>query len=461
MHLIQQSCSSRRAMLRSVLLALTVCASVAAQVVTKTPGDVWPSFRGGSCGHTAAKELPRSWGENKNIAWTVKLPGYGQSSPVVWKSRVYVTTVEGPNKDRCQVTCYRLRDGALLWSRSRAASIRIKSSRMVSRGAPTPLVDAQGIYAFFESGDLVAYTHDGELRWSRALCESYGRFEGNHGIGSSPVDLGESIALLLDHAGPSYCLCVDKSRGENVWKVDRKPRVSWSTPIVRKTKERSELVLSSNGQVAGYSIEDGSELWSIDGLKGNTVPSPSITADGAIVVGTSKGESNMLIRPELAKGVAKPKPDARDPRIAWIAEKARPTGFASPLVIAGCAVFLNKSGTLSAVSLSDGKHRWRQRAAESCWASPITDGTHLWLFGKSGQTTVLELTQDKPKLVATNEIETEETVYGIAAVDACFIIREGTRLRCVRSVDPNAKKADAEPAKGAFPGRNRPTRRRG
>ena len=42
------------------------------------------------------------------------------------------------------------------WTHSFESSDKVKDSNYVSRAAPTPVVDGRGVYAFFESGDVVA-----------------------------------------------------------------------------------------------------------------------------------------------------------------------------------------------------------------------------------------------------------------------------------------------------------------
>ena len=54
--------------------------------------DDWPGWRGPTGnGISLLKNLPTSWLADKNIAWKVPLPGKGQSSPVVWGNRIFIT----------------------------------------------------------------------------------------------------------------------------------------------------------------------------------------------------------------------------------------------------------------------------------------------------------------------------------------------------------------------------------
>ena len=68
--------------------------------ISANPVDVWPAFRGGGNSVSAAKNLPLKWSDKDGVAWTTKLPGTGQSSPVIWRDRAFVTSVDGGNKEK-------------------------------------------------------------------------------------------------------------------------------------------------------------------------------------------------------------------------------------------------------------------------------------------------------------------------------------------------------------------------
>ncbi len=53
----------------------------------------WPCWRGpDALGVSAETNLPVAWSRQKNVAWTMELPGQGASSPIVLGERVYLTT---------------------------------------------------------------------------------------------------------------------------------------------------------------------------------------------------------------------------------------------------------------------------------------------------------------------------------------------------------------------------------
>ena len=58
--------------------------------------------------------MPLRWSTNENVRWHVPLPERGNSTPVVWGKRVFVTqAIE--NENRRTVMCFDRRDGKLLW----------------------------------------------------------------------------------------------------------------------------------------------------------------------------------------------------------------------------------------------------------------------------------------------------------------------------------------------------------
>lgn len=384
-----------------------------------TPGDHWPGFRGDGTSISAAAQLPLEWSDTQHVAWRVSIPGYGQSSPVVWGNLVFVTSTDGAEKQRLLVSAFETATGKQVWSKEFSATQTVaKVSDYVSRGAPTPIVDAERLYAFFESGDLVALTHTGELAWQRSLVKDYGEFQGNHGVGASIAATPDSLIVLVDHSGPSYLLAVNKTDGQNRWKADREPKVSWSSPLVRARGDAWEIIVSSNGFIDCYAADSGTRLWWVSGIDGNTVASPSLVND-LILVGSSKTNQNLAV---TAGGSG----DVTDQAVKWRSSEAT-SSFGSPLVSDGVAYYVNRSGVLFALDALTGDTLWNERLADACWASPIAADGRIYCFTKGGGTIVYRGGRDKERL-AENTLPTEDRVYGVAAVNGAFFVREGSRL---------------------------------
>ncbi|WP_372364745.1 PQQ-binding-like beta-propeller repeat protein [Candidatus Uabimicrobium sp. HlEnr_7] len=377
----------------------------------------WSGFRGDGNSHSVAKNLPISWSDTKGVAWKFSISDYGQSSPVIWEDKVFVTSNEGNMKETLCIYCIDLKKGSLLWKKTFPSSVKSKRNKMVAQAASTPVVDGKGLYAFFESGDLIAVDFEGNILWQRILTKEYGSFKGNHGIGSSLAQTTNSVIVFVEHEGPSYLMSIDKKTGKNIWKNNHSARVSWTSPLV----SQNEIIISSNGSVEVYSTSDGKLLWFINGIKKNTVPSPSCNKD-IIVIGSSAKNWCMAIR---RTGKAK---------VMWNANVA--SSFASPLITTDNVYFVNRAGIVFCLNLLTGKKRWSSRLPSSVWASPINVGDYVYFFCKDGTTIIAKENSEKLQQISLNKLSVGKTlVYGVAVTDNYFVFRTGKEIIAVSTVE--------------------------
>ncbi len=366
-------------------------------------GD-WASFRDGGQSQSAG-ELPVEWSPSSRITWQCELPGYGQSTPVIMGDRVFVTAVEGLMKEKCLVLCLELSTGRELWRAEVQAANPSPSSFMASRAAPTPTVDQAAVYAFFETGDVVAINHDGQQLWHRELTADYGKFDNNHGLGSSPAQNASLLFLNIEHRGPSYLVALDKHSGETKWKVERGSTSSWASPILCAVDGREQVIVSSAGNVTAYDAQAGQVAWSVEGLDGNSVPSPTLIGQ-QLYVGARLPEfaedgsirSNCCI--DLSKMI-----DGK-PQVTWRADKAI-SDYSSPVVCGGCAYFLNKVGVLYCLDSVTGKVHYAKRLGTQCWSTPIVTQQLIYFFGKDGKTQVVKAGPEF-EVIASNALWPDE-----------------------------------------------------
>ena len=369
------------------------------------PGNIWPAFRGQGNSLTQATNLPLHWSDDEQVAWTAEIPGYGQSSPVVWDGAVFVTSMQGENKETPTVLCYDLATGKLRWQREFKSSQETPVSGYVTRSSPTAVVDADRVVALFESGDLFALDHEGNPLWQRSLVKEYGPIEGKHGIGSSLAQTDDAVIVLMDHEGPSYLLGVDKSTGANRWKVDYEPRVAWSSPVVCRHDGRELVVVSTAGSVEGFDAATGTRQWIFDGLSGNNVPSPTVI-DNRVFIGTQDVGSNVALALE-----------GQTAEVAWRSDDLT-CNFSSPLYHDGLLYFVNRSGVAFCADAQTGEVIWKHRLGDTCWASPLAAADRIYFFTKGGHTVVIQSGRQWQPLAENDlTIAPETRVYGVAAVD--------------------------------------------
>lgn len=382
---------------------MTIKLLIASLLLGASPAENWSGFRGDGSSVVSGK-LPMDWSPVKNIAWKTNLPGYGQSSPVIWNDHVFITAIEGKEKEKCILMAFSASRGEMLWKKEFEASQKGKNNPMMSRAAPTPVVDEKAVYASFESGDIFCCSHMGSELWKRSISSEMGEFKNNHGIGSSLSQTRNSVIFLLDHAGPSFLLAIDKATGKNLWKTQRESKTSWTSPLACEINGQEVVLVSSSGSFSIYGATDGSLLASVDGLVGNNIPSPTFH-QGMIFIGSGENrmnpdpnasaKSNCMLRVSRVDGKTSIEKN-------WEASKAI-SHHASPLVYEGVVYFVTKNGLVHALDMKTGNELFVERLDSQCWATPVAGDGRVYFFGKDGVTTVIKAGPKYEKL-ATNRI---------------------------------------------------------
>ena len=78
------------------------------------------------------------------------------------------------------------------------------------------------------------------------------RFE--FGEGASPALYGDTIVVTWDHQGQSFITALDKTTGQERWRVDRDEGTSWATPLVVEEGGGAQIVTSGTNQVRSYDL---------------------------------------------------------------------------------------------------------------------------------------------------------------------------------------------------------------
>jgi hypothetical protein len=282
---------------RNVLLCL-VALTISLTAWRCGATESWPAFRGDGDSIVRGTSGPLSWEPQGRSPgnWSARLPGYGQSSPVVWEETIFVTAVSGDEKERFHVLALAMSDGQVRWQHDGTSTQRIPDSDTVSRGAPTPVVDSQRLYCVFESGDVVALTHDGKVVWEYSFVKSHGEVRGPHGYASSPLLIDGVLILQVAHAGPSYAIALDAASGAVRWKADHPSENGWSSPVAIEHQGEKGLVISTSGSVRALRATDGATWWYVNGLRGNGTATPTVAGD-VVVIGVSEGRGGGRRRP--------------------------------------------------------------------------------------------------------------------------------------------------------------------
>jgi hypothetical protein len=187
----------------------------------------WPAWRGDGGGISLDKHLPLAWSETENVRWRTALPGEGNSSPIVWGNRVFLTTALDEGEKRL-VLCFDADNGKLLWKTQLLPGIKTTLYPKTGFAAPTPVTDGQRVYVFFDEPGLVALDMQGNVVWTCRL----GPFQCPYNMASSPVLYKDLVIQCCDHHGPSFIVALGRARAASAGER-RGPPAAWATSARR------------------------------------------------------------------------------------------------------------------------------------------------------------------------------------------------------------------------------------
>ncbi len=400
--------------IRSLLLLLIPTAALAAD---------WPGWRGpGATGVSPETNLPVTWSATENVRWKVPLSGAGVSTPVVHGDRVFLTASDGRLNDRLHVRCFARTDGKELWHTELFGSAQPEGQFPPGGMAvPTPACDGTFVYALFGTGDLACLDLDGKPVWIRSLAQEYGPFRNRWGMGASPVLVGDLLVVLVDHWGQSYLLGVDAKTGKNRWKTDRDASVNWSSPLPVRVHGKTQIVVTGTYQVRGYDAADGAELWHVQGMQMQCIPSPAVQNDVVFAVSGRKGTS-LAIRLDDSRG------DLTGKNVVWRSPRGAPY-VPSGVCLGGYYFLVDDEGFGTCLDAATGSELWRQRMGGRYQASLTAGDGKVYFTNLDGVVSVVKA-GPRFELLSKNQLG-ESIVASPAIAHGCLFLRGEKHLYCI------------------------------
>lgn len=374
---------ARRSLL--VLLLLSIAGPVAIGAEAN-----WPRWRGPQQdGHSAEKDLPVKWSAH-NIVWKTDLPGSGQSSPVIWGDRIFLTSYLNGGAERL-VFCVDRSSGKVLWQQSAWKGEPEKVHNMNGWASATCVTDGEVVVAFFGRGGIHAYTVDGKPLWSRDL----GRFESPWGVAACPVLVDDLVIQNCDADVDASIVALDKKTGKEVWKTKRRDHRGWSTPILVTSGQRRELVVNGHEGVQAYDPATGKELWFCKGFNGRGEPTVTPAGDVLCVVNGLSGDF-YSVKPG-GEG------DVTETHMAWHTPRRGGRDCPSPIAVGKFVIVCDMGGVATCYDAADGHIYWKERLPGKYSGSPIAANGLVYILNEAGKTIVIE-PGEVLKIVAENDL---------------------------------------------------------
>ena len=386
--------------------------------------SAWGQWRGPLGTGVSAHGVPVQW-DNEDVLWTTELQGRGQSSPVAWGDRIFLTTASKDGHD-CAVVCIDAGSGEQLWRADVENETPEKIHGMNTWATPTCACDGQLVVASFGNAGLHCYDMDGNHRWSKDL----GKFErSGWGSGSSPVMVDNLVIQACDADNVSFLVAINKADGQEIWRTTRPEMRSFSTPILIDAGGRRELVINGHSGMHAYDPSKGDLLWHCSGGSGRGTPTVVSGAGLVIAIsGRRRGVGDMMaVRPGGSGDVTKT-------GLAWSVARGSGRDLPSPIVVGDYLLAVDlRPGLATCYEAARGYELWKKRLPGQYSASPIAAGGLVYALNESGETTVIK-PGPRYQQIAANEFEVRDDEVFRASLmpyNGRIFCRSDKRLYCI------------------------------
>ena len=403
-------------------------------VVAQEPADVqmigvegeganyWPAWRGPSAqGLVHGTGYPDTWSSTQGVLWKKPVPGTGNSSPIVWGDKIFLTTAYD-NGRRMSLLAFSRSDGSKLWETFVPSGPTDRNTHFKNGYASsTPATDGQFVYASFGIRGLAAFDFDGKIAWYQDI----GSPEAYHGAAGSLLLYKDRLILFQDGIRQSFIAAFDTRAGRRLWLTARVAYAGWGTPVAVRVGTHDEIIASSMGNVTAYHPDTGRELWQVRGNSLEVIPTP-VVGHGLVFVSSGRVGPTFAIRPGGSGDVTRT-------HVAWASQRGSP--FVPSAIVYGDYLYMvnDMASIVTCYEAATGKPMWQGRLgvanAEGFSASPVAVDGKVFFTNDDGETFVLRAGA-KFELLRTNKIG-EATLASPALVDGRWYIRTNRNLFAV------------------------------
>lgn len=382
----------------------------------------WPQFLGPrGDGHSAEKNLPSEWGEKKNVAWRIEIPGNGWSSPVVTGKKVFLTAAV-PEKDgfALKLLCVDARtgkaEGAVDVFTEPSGSPKIHSKN--SHASPTPIIAGNRVFVHFGHQGTACLDLLGKIIWKNNELE----YPPVHGNGGSPLLVDDRLIFSCDGASNPVVVALDTKSGREAWRYkrpgDSPKKFAFCTPTLIEVSGKPLVVIPGADSMAALDPKTGEAVWFIRYTGYSVIPRP-LFANGLVYMSTSFDSPSLIaIRPDGSG-------DVTDSHIAWQVKRGAP--HTPSLLLVGEELYMvADKGIVTCLDAKTGDQIWQERIGGNFSASPIYADGKIYLQSEEGKGMVLKPGRTFEKL-AENGFG-ERTLASYAVADSAIFVRTDKAL---------------------------------
>jgi outer membrane protein assembly factor BamB len=380
----------------------------------------WPAWRGPTGqGFSAEKDVLLTWSETENVKWKVPLEHQGNSTPIVWGEKIFLTQADTDGHQR-SLLCLARANGDLLWKKDVEYADKEQNWNANWYCNASPASDGERVVVSFGSAGMYCFDLGGNELWKRT---DLGKWEHSFGNSSSPVLYGDLVILWCgpNTKGRNFLLAANKKTGETVWEHDEKDG-SWGTPPIINFNGRDQLLLSTVPHLKGFDPKSGEELWRCEGLTKYVYTSP-LYGNGVAVAMSGYGGAALAVKLGGAGDITSDR--------LWHHEM-NTQRVGSGMVIGDHVYIVEESGVPHCYNLQTGEEVWqisKRPNGGNTWGSMVHADGRLYVLMRNATTLVFAAAPEY-ELLAENRLPDESTNSSIVFSNGDMFIRTFKHLWC-------------------------------
>jgi outer membrane protein assembly factor BamB len=407
----------------------------------------WPQFRGpNAAGVSQHSQTPATWNleTGENILWKRPIAGLGHSCPVIWGTRLFITTAVNQRKaaplkvglygdpdsaedndaQQWKVICLDKRTGEVLWERvAHEGMPKLKRHPKATHANCTVATDGTNLVAFFGSEGLYCYDLNGQLRWQKdfgrlrtsPMIYNDAKFpEGvdlEWGFASSPVIYSGRLFIQCDILTNAFVAAFSLADGKEIWRTPRDDTATWTTPTIYAEGPSPQLIVNGWKHMGGYNLLTGEEIWRMAGGGDCPVPTP-VVWNGLIFLTSAHGPRRPLyaVRTDARGDVSLRDGASTNRYVTWSAVRGgsymqTPLLYEAPAhsnLLYSCHI----DGILSCYEPQTGRQLYRERlgsGGDGFTASPVASAGKIYFTSETGSVFVVKPGPEF-SVIATNQM---------------------------------------------------------
>ncbi len=382
--------------------------------------DQWTQWRGSNRDGVANNLFPTQWPKDLTKQWQIQI-GAGQSSPIVWKDKVFTFSREGEDE---VVRAIDITNGKVLWRSSYAAPYEVYPGAAGFGNGPrsTPVFWENKIFTLGISGILSAFNaENGKLKWQKTFDKRFSEAAPPFGVSMSPlISSNMLIAHVGGHKGGALIAFEPESGNEKWSLVGEGP--SYSSPIIVDLKGSQQVVIQAHRKIMGVDLITGKLLWSI----------PFVTPCDQNIV-TPVFADDVLVFSSLDTGTFAVRIQKKNDE--WTAEKVWEINdismyMSSPVYIDGRIVGMShrKQGQFFAIDAKSGSVLWTSAPKMAENAAFIGNKQSILILKDDGEIQILDSHSQTFDPIKTYNVSNSSTWANPAPVAAGLLIKDDDSL---------------------------------